>query len=116
MPAAAEGSIRLPLAKRCQRPPLYGPDPAGKPCRSDWRLLSAHGGWSRLELRPHTGRSHQLRVHLAAIGHPILGDPLYGLPPDGQGPAPRLRLHATQLAFPDPRSGEPLQFLSPCPF
>lgn len=118
---AAQGSIRLPLAQRCRRPPLYGPDPAGKPCRSDWRLLSAHGDWSRLELRPHTGRSHQLRAHLAAIGHPILGDPLYGRPCDGQscagwGPAPRLRLHATQLAFPDPRSGELLQFTSPCPF
>ncbi len=121
VPAAAEGSIRLPLAKRCRRPPLYGPDPAGKPCRSDWRLLSAQDGWSRLELRPHTGRSHQLRVHLAAIGHPILGDPLYGPSPEaprpeGQNPDPRLRLHATELAFPDPRSGEPLQFRSPCPF
>jgi tRNA pseudouridine32 synthase/23S rRNA pseudouridine746 synthase len=60
-------------------------------------------------------------VHLAAIGHPILGDPLYGPSPEaprpeGQNPAPRLRLHATELAFPDPRSGEPLQFRSPCPF
>ncbi len=111
VPAAA-GSIRLALARRSRRPPLYGPDPAGRPCRSDWRRLAALGTWSQLELRPHTGRSHQLRAHLAAIGHPILGDPLYGRP----AAAPRLRLHATHLAFPDPRSGEPLAFHCPSPF
>lgn len=111
VPAAVSGTIRLALARRCPQPPLYGPDPAGKPCHTAWRLQQAHGDWSRLELRPRTGRSHQLRAHLAAIGHPILGDPLYG-----QGAGPRLRLHATRLAFLDPRDGRRRIFASPCPF
>jgi tRNA pseudouridine32 synthase / 23S rRNA pseudouridine746 synthase len=117
VPDAPEGCITLSIAKQQQRPPLYGPDPAGKPCRTDWRLLAAcpDGSSSRLELRPLTGRSHQLRVHLSAMGHPILGDPLYGPPPLPAGPQ-RLQLHATSLAFRHPQSGEPLRFHSPCPF
>lgn len=114
MPDQMEGSITLPLAKRSHRPPLYGPDEAGKPCRTDWLLLEAYGNWSRLELRPYSGRSHQLRVHLAAIGHPILGDPLYG---DPKAPSvARLCLHASNLVFVHPFSGRPLAFHSPCPF
>jgi len=113
-PQAASGSITLPIASCNRRPPLYRPDPAGKPCRTDWRLVAALDGWSRLELRPHTGRSHQLRVHLAYSGHPILGDPLYG---DATAlPAGRLRLHASGLAFLHPFSGKPLVFHAPCPF
>jgi tRNA pseudouridine32 synthase/23S rRNA pseudouridine746 synthase len=80
VPAQPAGSIHLPLARHSRQPPLYGPNPAGKPAHTDWHLLEARAGWSRLELQPHTGRSHQLRAHLAAIGHPILGDPLYGAP------------------------------------
>lgn len=114
VPDRKEGSITLPLAKRSHRPPLYGPDPAGKACRTDWRLLETCGGWSRLELRPYSGRSHQLRVHLAASGHPILGDPLYGRP-DAM-PVERLCLHASDLAFVHPFSGRPMTFHSPCPF
>ncbi len=113
-PATPSGSITLALSKRSHQPPLYGPDPGGKPCRSDWRLLEHRAGWSRLELVPHTGRSHQLRVHLAAIGHPILGDPLYGAP---HAPASdRLKLHASRLAFEHPFTAEPMCFESPCPF
>jgi len=142
VPAQRAGGIHLPLARRSRQPPLYGPDPAGKPAHTDWQLLEACGLWSRLELQPHTGRSHQLRAHLAAIGHPILGDPLYGaqarqaraqanlnpgkpaLRPGvaetmeaSRGPqATRLRLHATALAFRHPLSGDALQFDSACPF
>ena len=114
-PPQAAGSITLAIAKRQHRPPLYGPDPAGKPCRTDWRLLSAapEAASSRLELIPHTGRSHQLRVHLSAIGHPILGDPLYGPKPVL---AQRLHLHASDLRFRHPRSGRILAFHAPCPF
>jgi len=142
VPALPAGSINLPLARKSRQPPLYGPDPAGKAAHTDWLLLEACGLWSRLELQPHTGRSHQLRAHLAAIGHPILGDPLYGaqarqdraqasLNPEApawrpgvaetreasRGPqATRLRLHATALAFRHPLSGDALQFHSACPF
>ncbi|MDP1566752.1 MAG: RNA pseudouridine synthase, partial [Polaromonas sp.] len=70
---------------------------------------------TRLELAPLTGRSHQLRVHLQAIAHPILGDTLYG---DAavQARAPRLLLHAGQLGFLHPVSGEMLRFESAPPF
>lgn len=117
-PRDREGRIALPLARRQRQPPLYGPDPAGKPCCTDWRLLDAScqqtASHSRLELWPLTGRSHQLRVHLSAIGHPILGDPLYG--PGAQTDARRLHLHATDLRCVHPRSGAALMFTSPCPF
>lgn len=124
LPAAREGSITLPIAKRQHRPPLYGVDPAGKPCCTHWRQLAvleppgAMGpGRSRLRLQPVTGRSHQLRVHLKAIGHPIVGDELYGLPMARPAAEPeRLRLHATELAFQHPFSAEPLRFTSVCPF
>ena len=114
LPQAEAGSIQLPIARRQRQPPLYGPDPAGKPCRTDWRLLPhAVPAGSRLELTPHTGRSHQLRVHLSAIGHPILGDPLYGPP---LAASERLHLHASGLQFRHPHTGELLVFRSPCPF
>jgi tRNA pseudouridine32 synthase/23S rRNA pseudouridine746 synthase len=135
VPAQPGGAIELPLARHSRQPPRYGPDPAGKAAHTDWRLLAACGSWSRLELRPYTGRSHQLRAHLTAIGHPILGDPLYGGQAKGERgeavtdtgfspmpggdplpPAPRLRLHATALAFHHPHRGDWLQFASPCPF
>ena len=114
VPDSNEGSITLAIAKRSHQPPLYGPDPMGKPCRTNWRLREACATWSRLELNPETGRSHQLRVHLAAIGHPILGDPLYGKPETMM--ADRLRLHASQLSFLHPFTGKPLSFDSSCPF
>lgn len=67
---------------------------------------------TRLELEPVTGRTHQLRVHMAALGHPILGDALYG----DAASTPRLLLHAKRLAFAHPFSGDPLKFLSEPPF
>ena len=116
VPPARRGRICLPLARRSRQPPLYGVDAAGRPCSTDWQLqeISPCRRWSRLELSPLTGRSHQLRVHLQAIGHPMLGDPLYGDP--GAPPAARLHLHASALAFVHPVSGEPLRVELPCPF
>jgi tRNA pseudouridine32 synthase/23S rRNA pseudouridine746 synthase len=70
---------------------------------------------TRLELEPVTGRAHQLRVHLLAIGHPIVGDALYA-PPHVQARSERLLLHATSLRFAHPVSGETLQFDSATPF
>lgn len=118
VPLQRQGVIELPLAKRQHRPPLYGVDPAGKACSTHWRLLEQGARCSRLELEPRTGRSHQLRVHLQAIGHPILGDPLYGSI-DAPHPAPsleRLHLHASALQWVQPFSGEPLAFEAPVPF
>jgi tRNA pseudouridine32 synthase/23S rRNA pseudouridine746 synthase len=70
---------------------------------------------TRVELVPVTGRTHQLRVHLQAIGHPILGDALYA-PPTVHERAPRLMLHATRLQLTHPATGEALQFDSRPPF
>jgi tRNA pseudouridine32 synthase/23S rRNA pseudouridine746 synthase len=111
-PAASAGTIDQSLARVSRRPPLYGVDPAGKASRTDWQLLEGHGSWSRLLLIPHTGRSHQLRVHLAWLGHPILGDPLYA-PAAARALAPRLRLHAHRLAFAHPVHGERLELCAP---
>ncbi|WP_204733927.1 RluA family pseudouridine synthase [Hydrogenophaga laconesensis] len=88
----------------------------GKPSVTRWRIAGPSGPDStRLELEPVTGRTHQLRVHLQAIGHPILGDMLYATPAQ-QARAPRLLLHAHQLSLPHPQSNETMHFLSPCPF
>ena len=119
VPSAPQGWIAHPLAKRQHQPPLYGVDPAGKPCSTHWRVLEARGQHSRLELRPITGRSHQLRVHLQALGHPILGDPLYGAAHGGAiaDPAPqRMHLHAAGLRLIHPLRQEPLELLSAAPF
>lgn len=70
---------------------------------------------SRLALEPRTGRSHQLRVHLQALGHPILGDPLYG-PLDAPLPSTRLHLHAAGLSLVHPASGQRLVVEAPIPF
>lgn len=84
----------------------------GKPSRTHWRMLAvATGDRTRLELEPVTGRSHQLRVHLLAIGHPIDGDALYGLP-GASPPTGRLMLHATQIGFEHPWTGESMRFSS----
>jgi tRNA pseudouridine32 synthase/23S rRNA pseudouridine746 synthase len=117
MPAQS-GAIDLPLVVDWPNRPLRIVDHArGKPSQTRWRLLSHDepSDTSRVELEPITGRSHQLRVHLLAIGHPILGDTLYAPMPVRER-APRLMLHASQLTLAHPVSGEPLTFFSPCPF
>ena len=84
----------------------------GKPALTGWRVVARQGGYTRLDLFPKTGRSHQLRVHLASIGHPILGDRFYG----DASLAPRMLLHAVRLEFHHPEGGARVAFTSPCPF
>lgn len=115
-PDHAWGVIDLPLAADWPNRPRQQVDPGrGKPSQTRWRLLSRGATSSRLELEPVTGRSHQLRVHLMAIGHPILGDMLYA-PPDIAQAAPRLWLHASALSFVHPHSGLPMSYTSAAPF
>ena len=112
------GDIQLPISADWERRPLRVVDlQGGKPSHTRWRVLRTQGftHTTRLELAPITGRTHQLRVHLAAVGHPILGDLLYG-DPAAQAAAPRLLLHATRLAFAHPSSGEWVQFALPPEF
>ena len=113
--ASGWGEIDLPLIVDWPNRPRSKVDHAvGKPSRTRWRPLahSARPATTRLALAPVTGRSHQLRVHLQAIGHPIVGDELYG-PADA---APRLLLHACALALAHPATGAPLYLHSPAPF
>ena len=116
---ADAGGIDLPVAADWPNRPAQRVDTAsGKPSTTLWRVLSravAPMATTRVELEPLTGRTHQLRVHLQAIGHPILGDALYA-PAEVQALSPRLLLHATRLALAHPASGEPLVFDSAPPF
>ena len=91
------GLIDLPLAADWPNRPRQQVDhQRGKPSQTRWRVLSHASGHTRVALEPLTGRSHQLRVHLAALGHPILGDALYA-PPDIAQAGQRLLLHASEL-------------------
>jgi len=115
-PRESEGTICLPMRKDFDRPPRHMIDhEQGRPAETRWRVLERHADRTRLELKPVTGRSHQLRLHLAAIGHPILGDPLYA---EGAVLAlsPRLLLHAEGLEISQPVTGERLKWRSTCPF
>lgn len=112
------GDIALPLAADWPNRPRQQVDPVrGKPSLTRWRVIARdlEHERTRIELEPVTGRSHQLRVHLMAIGHPILGDALYA-PPQVLAQSPRLLLHATSLHLRHPVGGEILSLASPPPF
>ena len=106
--------IDLPIIVDWPRRPLRIIDAErGKPSQTRWRVLAfdAAANTTRVELEPVTGRSHQLRVHLQALGHPILGDALYA-PAEVQAKAPRLLLHACALQLRHPARGLPMSFES----
>ncbi|MBX3607457.1 MAG: RluA family pseudouridine synthase [Piscinibacter sp.] len=116
--AADAGEIDLPLAADWPNRPRQVVDPVrGKPSQTRWQVLARDTAQrrTRVQLEPLTGRSHQLRVHLAALGHPLLGDALYA-PPDVAAAAPRLLLHASEIGFAHPADGTPMHFRRPAPF
>jgi tRNA pseudouridine32 synthase/23S rRNA pseudouridine746 synthase len=119
VPGGAEwGEINLPLELDWPNRPKHIVDHVnGRPSVTRWRVLAGDPprAGTRLELEPVTGRSHQLRVHLQAIGHPILGDDLYASP-DAVARVSRLLLHACELILPHPVSGQSMSFTSPPPF
>jgi tRNA pseudouridine32 synthase/23S rRNA pseudouridine746 synthase len=115
---ADEGRIELPLAADWPNRPRQIVDPQrGKRSLTHFRVLARDTVQcrTRLALEPVTGRSHQLRVHLMAIGHPILGDALYA-PPAVQSAATRLLLHAQAIAFVHPATGARVAFEAAAPF
>ena len=125
-PQPAQGEIALPLVVDWpNRPRQVVCHATGKPSLTRYRVVDvgvsvsvgglgeAAGGCSRVALEPVTGRTHQLRVHLAALGHPIVGDPFYGVPGER---APRMMLHARGLEFAHPQTGAALRFESAVPF
>ena len=109
------GEIDLPLCVDWPNRPLQIVDHEnGRPAQTEWRVVRKGDGETRMRLMPKTGRSHQLRVHMQAIGHPILGDPFYA-----KGSAreyPRLMLHSESLRFRHPDGGKGTTISSRAPF
>jgi tRNA pseudouridine32 synthase / 23S rRNA pseudouridine746 synthase len=104
-PEHERGQINQPLLRVPLRPEgglgfRMRPDPTGQDAVTDWRVLKAYGDLTLLELKPQTGRTHQLRVHCQIMGWPIVGDRLYGLPQDQKPDAPMMHLHAHTISVP----------------
>ena len=109
------GRVDLPLIVDWPNRPRQKVDhDEGRPAQTDWRVMRATDDETRVRLMPVTGRSHQLRVHMAQTGHPILGDPLYAT--GAAADHPRLMLHAESLRFRHPDSGVVQGFSAPAPF
>ena len=110
-----EGTVDLPLCVDWpNRPRQHVNHEQGKPAVTDWRVQRHDGKTTRVRLMPLTGRSHQLRVHMLSLGHPILGDPIYAT-----GEAldyPRMMLHAESLRLRHPETGKSLTYTAPVPF
>ncbi len=109
------GEVDLPLIVDWpNRPRQKVCHETGRPALTEWQVLRHEGDTTRVRLRPRTGRSHQLRVHMQALGHPILGDPFYA-----KGPArdfPRLMLHSEELRLRHPEGGIGMRFRVAAPF
>lgn len=110
-----EGTVDLPLIVDWEnRPRQMVCHATGRPAQTDWRVLRYEGETTRVRLLPRTGRTHQLRVHMLAMGHVILGDSIYAT-----GAAldhPRLILHAEELRLNHPETGRGMSFRAPVPF
>lgn len=115
-PSEKQGSVDLPLICDWENRPLQIVDHEhGKNALTHWKVTGEDIRGTRVELIPVTGRSHQLRVHMQAMGHPIIGDRFYA-DEDSKALSDRLLLHAERLSFPHPETGEVADFTVPCPF
>lgn len=113
--AEKEGEIDLPIIVDWEnRPRQMVCHETGKAAMTEWRAVKTSPAESRVRLMPKTGRTHQLRVHMAALGHPILGDPLYATGADEDHP--RMMLHSQELRVNHPESGRGMSFYSKAPF
>ena len=110
-----EGMIDAPIGRHPIDRKKMAVVPNGKPSRTAWRVLEHLSGEAYLDVHLLTGRTHQIRVHMLSIGHPLLGDPIYA--PKLKTPVriPRLMLHAYSLAFTHPTTGERMRFCAPLP-
>lgn len=115
-PEPQSGEITVPMRCDWENRPLQIVDfEQGKSANTRWEVIAEEVHGSRVRLYPITGRSHQLRVHMQHLGHPIIGDRFYATP-DAQALSARLMLHAEHLGFYHPRSGEWVEFNAPTPF
>jgi tRNA pseudouridine32 synthase/23S rRNA pseudouridine746 synthase len=110
------GLIDLPLATDWENKPRQRVDhERGRQSRTQWEVIGREPGITRMKLTPLTGRTHQLRVHMVALGYPILGDTFYA-PEEAVAAADRLQLHAEMLAFAHPDDQREMRFVAPAPF
>ncbi|MFO7298933.1 MAG: RluA family pseudouridine synthase [Actinomycetes bacterium] len=116
IPGSPTGTVDAPIARDPATPLRRALHPEGKPARTHYRVLDTYPerGCSYLEVRLETGRTHQIRVHLSAIGHPVVGDTLYGPRRQRLG-ADRIFLHAARLSFTHPFTGDEVAVESPLP-
>jgi 23S rRNA pseudouridine1911/1915/1917 synthase len=107
------GQITKPIARdRIRRVRMTAKSATGRQAITEYKVLRRFERYSYLEVKIGTGRTHQIRVHLASIGHPVLGDKLYGAP---ASPLGRVFLHAHRITFTSPASGEPIAVTAPLP-
>jgi 23S rRNA pseudouridine1911/1915/1917 synthase len=117
-PRAARGTIEAPIGRHPRDRKRMAVVAAGRPALTEWRRLASAAGVALLEFAPRTGRTHQIRVHARHLGHPLVGDAVYGRAPRGAGPSagfPRPALHAWRLRLPHPATGAPLELEAPVP-
>jgi 23S rRNA pseudouridine1911/1915/1917 synthase len=115
-PTPPEGRTEEPLGRDPRRPGLRKVNPRGEPAATRYRTLRRGPGCALVEARPETGRTHQIRVHLAHLGASLLGDPRYGGPRQvADLRIPRVMLHAARLELPHPATGAPMVFEAPVP-
>ncbi|MBN2631376.1 MAG: RluA family pseudouridine synthase [Rhodobacteraceae bacterium] len=113
--AQDNGHVDLPLCSDWPRRPRQMVSfEHGRPAQTDWKVIGRSPNETRVRLHPLTGRSHQLRVHMLALGHPIIGDQIYATGPAGD--APRLMLHSETLTLHHPATGALVTFAAPVPF
>jgi tRNA pseudouridine32 synthase / 23S rRNA pseudouridine746 synthase len=113
-PDADEGRIELALGRLDEtRGWWMKPDPKGQPAATTWRVMGRAPGLTWLALEPITGRTHQLRVHCAAMGWPIVGDAIYGTAPRVDGPP--LHLHSREIVVPISKNKPPVAVTAPVP-
>jgi 23S rRNA pseudouridine1911/1915/1917 synthase len=115
--SAAVGRIEAPIGRDARHRTRMAVVPDGRPAATGYRVRERFEGWTLLELDLITGRTHQIRVHLDAIGHPVAGDPVYGTGTSRRGPdgLDRLFLHAWRLELTSPSSGQLIRATAPLP-
>ena len=110
-----EGTVDRPIGRHpTDRKRMAVTDKNSRPARTDWSVIARYNGYTHIECRLHTGRTHQIRVHLASLGHPLLGDFTYGAPSPDKGLEGQC-LHARRLKFVHPRTGEHIELAAGLP-
>lgn len=112
VPRKRTAVIEAPVGRDKSKRTAMAVDPGGRDASTTYRVVSDNGRYARLEVTIASGRTHQIRVHLGALGHPVVGDAVYGLPASG---VHRQLLHAAELTFDHPVTGEPVTVQAPVP-